>query len=121
MVTLTGRGDDRHVSPVREHTRKKERQFLRIAKDVMLCEQEDPKFTALVRASGGWSIRMMTAKLFDRPPNDVMKDMGTGEEKELICQKMNGMNWRHSCHTSRVRGTVMVLRKTWTTLLTTTP
>ena len=56
---------------------------LSIAEDVMLCEQGDPKFTALVRAAGGWSIRKMTAKLFDRPPDQVMKEMGKRARKAL--------------------------------------
>ena len=62
MATITSKDDDLQVSPTKDaHHRKKGRQFLRIAEDVMLCEQGDPKFAALVRAAGGWSIRKMTA------------------------------------------------------------
>ena len=107
MATVTSKHDDPQVSPTKDaHNRRKRRQFLSIAEDVMLCEQGDPKFTALVRAAGGWSIRKMTAKLFDRPPDQVMKEMGKGEEgvelteeewKELSAL-MPYITWAWNCH-----------------------
>ena len=54
MVTITGNDDDPQVSQAKDaHNWKKGRQFLRIAENVMLCEQGDSKFAALVRAAGG--------------------------------------------------------------------
>ena len=107
MATVTSKHDDPQVSPTKDaHNRKKGRQFLRIAEDIMLCEQGGPKFAALVRADGGWSIRKMTAKLFDRPPDHVMKEMGKGEEgvelteedwKELSAL-MPYITWAWNCH-----------------------
>ena len=47
----------------------------------MLCEKGDPKFTALVRVAGGWSIRKLVAKLYDHPPDYIM-NKAMGKDKE---------------------------------------
>ena len=78
---MTSLGTSGVPSPMREtRTRKKEKQFQRIANEVLLCDVGDPKFAALARASGGWSIIKTFNKLLDRPPDYVMKEMGKGEE-----------------------------------------
>jgi len=66
----------------------------------------DPKFTALARASGGWSIIKTFNKLLDRPPDEVLKEMGKGEEGVDIPEDdwneltalVPYITWEWNCH-----------------------
>ena len=56
-----------------------ERKFLHIAGNVMLCEEGDPMFTALVTAAGGLNMRTLAANIKNKPPNEIMASMGKGD------------------------------------------
>ena len=104
---MTSLGTSGIPSPMREtRTRKKEKLFQHIAQAILLCDVGDPKFTALARASGGWSIIKTFNKLLDRPPDEVLKEMGKGEEGVDIPEDdwneltalVPYITWEWNCH-----------------------
>ena len=66
-------------TPISRELREQEKEFIMVARKVMLTVQGDPKFNALA-TPGGMSLRRMAPKLYDKPPEICKELMGGNED-----------------------------------------